>query len=193
MKRLDYSKRTRYPSDPPLNPFEWVETPTRLRPFRVCLHTTGLADVPPSERLAVWQLTHLRSRDFEAFRTPGDDRALNCPAVQIIEDAAADVAYVRYHPDARDSNTPTEALSHLGGLRATTAAAERVFGDPGARWRVLEALVGESIAADLLVTLDTTLLAASGKLGAANVVTPSEALTILGPWSRAADAPSLDS
>lgn len=163
------------------------ETPARLRPFRVCLHTAGLANVPRSERLALWQLTRLRSRDFEAFRTPGDDVALSCPAVQVIEDAAADVAYVRYYPDAKDSDTPTEAMSHLDGLRAATAAAERVFGDPEARWRVLEALVGESIAADLFVTLDTDLLAASGKLGAANVVTPSEALTILGPWSRAAN------
>lgn len=180
MRRLDYSKRTRYPSDPPLNPFEWAETPARLRPFRVCLHTAGLAEVPRSERLALWQLTHLRSLDFEAFRTPGDDGALSCPAVRVIEDAAADVAYVRYHRDAN-----TEEMSHLDGLRAATAAAERVFGDPEARWRVLEALVGESIAADLFVTLDTTLLAASAKLGAANVVTPNEALAILGPWSRA--------
>lgn len=185
MRRINYERRTQYPSSPPLNPYEWIESPEIHRPFRLCFHTQGLVDVPPDERLALWQAIHLRTTEFAQFQTPGEPTGLSFRRVEIVEHATDDVVAAHWTPDDVPTESPDRAIGYMGSLRNAEQLSQ-MYGTHSREIQklLLDAWVPAAIEADLLITTDPRLLAMRDRLRLAEVVTPREALTIIGPWSR---------
>jgi len=176
------------PDDAP-NPFEAIRRHVAARPLRIGLHSGGLRATPsPEEVLIRSQLSLPRASVVDVFRSDGP------------------------LPDGVDPFTPTVAIEEEpGGIRT----AVRLEGGPGeagparvplngyVRWRYiagrdlgdrervrdliwLEAL--GALGADLVVTESPILLGLRDEsmVRGLRLVTPGEALVLVGLWSRAA-------
>ena len=179
--------RTR-PEDAP-NPFEAIRRHVTARPLRIGLHSGGLGTSPsPEDVLIRSQLSLPRASVVDVFRSDGP------------------------LPDGVDSFTPTVGIDEEpGGVRtafrldgaALEGGATRVPLNGYVRWRYiagrdlgdrervrdliwLEAL--GALGADLVVTESSILLGLRDEsmVRGLRLVTPGEALVLVGLWSRAA-------
>ena len=182
------------PDDPP-NPFEAIRRHVAARPLRIGLHSAGLGISPsPEEILIRSQLSLPRASVVDVFRSEGPLPTgvdPSTPTIGIEEEPGGARTAIRRDggPGAAvDSRVP------LHGYVRWRYIAGRDLGD---RERVRELIWLEALAAlgaDLVVTESPTLLAVrdASMVRGLRLVTPGEALVIVGLWSRAAHRAFVD-
>ena len=167
----------------PDNPFRAARLREGVRELHVGIHTAGLSDAPTAEQVVVRQeLTTARPRVSELIRSAGPERTGVQPDVPVVSLQGKNPGSTTAVMVTSDQETHSAVTGH----DLWRFIVDEELRDPTRMQTLLELEGLVAMGADFVVTEDRTMLELRDHnlLGRLRLVTPDEALVLVGVWSR---------